>query len=149
VWVESTQPGVRIPNLRQSTPVYYNLPKGELVIEDGAFTALYGKTLPSNKVLPGELYTINSTLSDIRETFVGKRLYSTVLSRVSSMFGAEGDETSRRMAEKLVGDLPLRNLIMMSNGQFTYGMVDGLLLLMNGRLILGAARLVAALIKKQ
>jgi beta-glucosidase len=147
VWVESTQPSVRVPDLRQSVPVYYNLPQGELVIEDSAFTALYGKTLPSNKVLPGEPYTINSTLSDIKETFVGKRLYNTVLSRVSSMFGA--DETAKKMAEKLVGDLPLRNLIMMSNGQFTYGMVDGLLLLMNGKLILGAARLVIALIKKQ
>ena len=149
VWVESTQPGVRVPDLRQSAPVYYHLPGGELVIEDDAFMTLYGKVLPSNKVLPGEPYTINSTLGDIKGTFVGKRLYNMVQRSVNKMFGADVDETTRRMTEKFVEDLPLRNLIMLSNGQFTAGMVGGLLQLMNGKPIPGAVQLVAALINKQ
>jgi beta-glucosidase len=148
VWVESTQPEVRVPDLRQNTPAYYNLPGGDLVIEEGAFRALYGKALPSNKVLPGEPFTVNSTLGDIKGTFVGKRLYDTVMNSLRKMLGADTDETSRRMMAKLVEDMPLRNLIMMSNGQFTPGMVNGLLSLMNGRPISGVFQLVGALIKK-
>lgn len=149
VWVESSQPEAPIPELRKTAPVYYRLPVGGLVIDGANFKALYGMDLPPSQRLPGEPYTINSTLNEVRATFVGKRLYGLIQNSARKMINTGGNETMSRMIDKIIGDMPLRNVIVMSNGQFSYPLVDALLLMMNGRPFPGLFKLLGVLIKKR
>ncbi len=148
VRVESAQPEVNPPDLRQVAPVYYNLPAGGLRVEDAAFRTLYGAELPSNQRQPGEPFTITSTLGEVRGNIIGKRLHATVLENMRKVLGSGGDETTNLMVERVIDEMPLRNLVLFSGGQFSFEMVDGLLAMMNGRLISGVIALVKASRKK-
>jgi hypothetical protein len=75
-------------------------------------------------------------------------LYSTVMGSAQKMLPVGDSETGKKMLERMFGELPLRNLILFSNGQFSEKMVEALLLLMNRKPIAGGARLLAALLKK-
>jgi beta-glucosidase len=149
VWVESSRPDAPLLDLHQSAPVYYRLPPAQVGINESAFRALYGADLPENRILPGEDYTINTPLGDLRETFVGRQLFAVVMSNARKSFGEGGSETMQNMAEKMMADMPLRNMVVFSNGMFTQGMVDGLLLMMNRKTGAGLVKLIGSLVKKK
>jgi beta-glucosidase len=148
VWVESSQPALTVPSFEEDAPVYYRLPAGELLIPDGAFRALYGKDIPPNQRLPGEPYTITSTLDEIKSTFIGRRIYAQVLANLRKALGGGENETLNLMVERMIGDMPLRNLVTFSAGRFSFEMVNSLLLLMNGKLIPGILAIIRARRKK-
>lgn len=148
VWVETTKPDVAVPDLRQTAPIYYNIPAGELEIDDQSFKTLYGRELPQNRRLPGEAYTINSTLGDIKDNFFGKLFYDIIQGNThKTILENEEGEPQKILTASMIDDLPLRSLPMFSNRFITEGTVDGLLLMMNKRPIKGLVRLSAALLK--
>jgi beta-glucosidase len=147
VRVESSRINVPLADLRKTAPVYYHIGSANQGIDDAAFQALYRDRLPINHRVPGELYNTNTPLGDMKHTFVGGRLYAMVLSNISKMFGE--DETMRIMAVKMVGDLPLRNMVMMSNGQFSQSMVDAILMMVNGKFFTGLYALVKEMLSKK
>jgi beta-glucosidase len=148
VWVESSQPEVVVPDLRTSVGIYYNPPVENFVVETAAFQALYGKALPSNQRQRGEKHTINTPMSDLKDNFIGRKLYDNFLKGFNKMFGATDNEANKRMVTKMLDDLPLRNLMIFSGGKLSEKLVNALLLMMNGKLIQGSIKLVGAMVKK-
>jgi hypothetical protein len=65
------------------------------------------------------------------------------------MFGGDNTETTQRMVERMVEEMPLRSLILFSNGAFSPAMVDSLLQMMNGQLAKGLVGLVKTFFKKK
>lgn len=149
VWVESTQPAVRVPDLRPAAPIYYSLPSDKLEIDESAFRALYDYELPNNRRLPDEAFTINSTVSEVRRTFIGRQLYGRVRDSIRQTLGAGEDETVNKMADRMIEDLPLRNLVLFSNGQLSFELMHALLLMMNRKPIQGFFQLIATRLKKK
>jgi beta-glucosidase len=137
VQVEASQANVPVKDVRKTAGVYYDISRADQGIDDAAFQTIYGSRIPLNRRAPGELYHINTPLGDLKNNLIGGRLYATVLSNVNKMFGSGENETFKIMAVKMVDDLPLRNLVMMSNGQFSMEMVNSLLSLMNGKILSG------------
>lgn len=90
---------------RKITPLYYE--RGGFSSKE--FEKVYGAPLPLPTV--GERpYTLNSTLGEIKDTFVGKRVYRQALEQMANMGG--DDPTMRRMMEESLDGMPLRQLMM-------------------------------------
>jgi beta-glucosidase len=95
------------------------------------FDRLYGQAIPEEtSVKP---YTLNSTLDDIKDTFIGKKMYQKIQKEMQGMFVGDYDESLKLMFEGMVKEMPLRQLISMSNGTLTMRTMKGLIALMNKR----------------
>ena len=108
-----------------------------------AFEAVYGRPLPDDTPeLPGH-YTLNTPLADMRSPVA--RLLLRVMRRQAMAF-AGGDPTSPlgRIISAAMGDMSLRMFRMMSGGAVDGRMLEGLLLLTNGRYGLGVRTVLRA-----
>ncbi len=97
---------------------------------DAEFAALLGRALPAKEADPRLRWSLNSTLGDVSGNWLGRRLRKVVLGVASQGLGGD-DAGLVRMAEAMVGDLPLRDLCALSGGKLGYGMVKFLLAAMN------------------
>jgi beta-glucosidase len=149
VWVESSRPEVSVPDLRQTAPVYYQLASHPLQVDAAAFTALYGRELPPSQPLPGEKFDVTTPLGDLRTNLIGRQFFNMMRNNMHKMFGGDNTETTQRMVERMVEEMPLRSLILFSNGAFSPAMVDSLLQMMNGQLAKGLVGLVKTFFKKK
>jgi beta-glucosidase len=103
-------------SLRTAAADYFSLKKGALggaAIGEAAFEAVLGRPIPPAERLPGEPFTLNSTIGELKDSPAGAQLYEQVLQAMSALFGGGADNgAARRMAEAMAGDLPLRSLAM-------------------------------------
>lgn len=100
--------------------------------KDTPFKTLYGETLPMET--PVKPYTLNSTLKDIEHTFIGKKMIQAIQKEMQKMFVGDYDESLRLMFENMVKDMPLRQLISMSNGTLSLRTMHALIALLNKRI---------------
>ncbi|GHV04193.1 glycosyl hydrolase [Spirochaetia bacterium] len=120
-----------LASLKEKAPDYFALPRGELRISDAAFKALYGRELPRGPQ-PGDPFTVNNTLNDIKETPVGAALFKMVTANAAKSFG-EGSSDIMKMVEHMLGDMPLRALGMMSGGQMPPPVIEAVVDALNGK----------------
>ena len=125
---------------RQLQP--YHAPATNFPVARPAFEALCGTTLPSNDRAKGDEHTLNTPIGDMTDTIVGRLLYKVIQRKVDKMT-EEGndDEPISIMMKRISEELPLRSLIMMNSGRITYGMLDGVLMMINGRALGGMRKL--------
>jgi beta-glucosidase len=119
--------------LKNKAPEYFAMAAsgGEgLVVSDASFEALYGRPLPPAERLPGEPFTLNSTIGDIKDTPPGQALLQQISAGVEKTFGA-GDGV-RLMIDRMIMDMPLRTLNMMAPGGMPPGALEGILNALNG-----------------
>lgn len=135
--------GVVVPDYRKNAPEYYAIDRNAKIISDTSFSVLLGRDIPDNtKKMRGE-FTLNSTLEDVSVTFVGKMLYKSILKNFMKMAqGTDTDETTIRMMEAIVRDMPVRSMVLMGGGALNFKMADGLLLMMNGHFFKGLVKLI-------
>ena len=135
---------------KQEAPIYFNLPQGTLEVPDADFIAVFGHPLPPAHRLPGEEYTINSTLGEIKDTSIGKNLYRQVIQQVSKSGMLSGDEDDApgesaemmsRMVEAMINDMPLRALLMLGGGSVSENQLLGMVDMMNGHFFKGVGKL--------
>lgn len=125
-------------------PIYdtlteYHKPAKPLRISDAQFEKLLGYKPPVGHMLPGEPFTINSTLSDIKDTFIGKTMLRMSRKQTGKMLGENPDPTMQRLIERSMMDMPLRGLKMatsLSNKKIL-GLVD----FANGKFIKGIKKM--------
>jgi beta-glucosidase len=120
--------------LKDKAPEYFDLRaggEGELVISDASFRALYGRALPPSERLPGEPFTLNSTMRDIKDTLAGQALLRQIAEGVEKTFGA-GNNDMRSMIDRMIMDMPLRALNMMNPGGMPPGALEDILKALNG-----------------
>lgn len=124
-------------------------PGGSLAIDDATFAVLYGHPLPLARRPPNASFDLNSTLSDVRRTFIGRRLHAAVLQNMQKVAPADIDPTLSRMMAAVVADMPLRQLVVFSSGRLSFALMEGLLSLMNGRIGRGLRQLLGALLRRR
>jgi beta-glucosidase len=120
-----------LAGLKTKAPVYYQLPNGTLEINDAEFEAVYGKNLPPSKRLPGEPFTLNSRLDEVKDTAAGGQLLQMVLANLAAMLGGTRDKSTELMAKTMVMEIPLRGLPLFCQGQLSAEHLDGILAAIN------------------
>ena len=138
VEVESTAPDLPIPR-QDRLPAYVDVP-ADARIGSSDFEALMQRSLPPNTAPKKGEYTINTPISDMRDSFIGRRLAKTMSDQVQGMASEDPDSPNALMMEAVVEEAPLRTLMMFSD-QLDRGTVEGLLMMINGRLFKGLVRL--------
>ncbi|MDR1420695.1 MAG: glycoside hydrolase family 3 C-terminal domain-containing protein [Treponema sp.] len=98
--------------LREKAADYFSQGKGEFGVSGAAFEALLGRPLPPSEKKPGEPFTINDTLEDIKNTETGRRMAENFRAAAGEQAGS--DPGLRLMMEKMVMEMPLRSIAMFS-----------------------------------
>ncbi|HKK52077.1 MAG TPA: fibronectin type III-like domain-contianing protein, partial [Myxococcota bacterium] len=97
--------------------------------DDASFSALLRHPIP--EPLPRRPYQLNSTLLEVRDSHLGSLLRQAVLAAVRQSFG-EDDALSRRLAEAIVDQMPLRMVVRQSGGRISPRLMRRLIHAMNG-----------------
>jgi beta-glucosidase len=127
-----------LPDLRQLAPSYYDLSQG-VNIPDEQFVQLLGRPLPARQRQKGAAHTVQSTLSDIQDKWLG-RLLTGYMRKQMDKLGKDNPDL-KVMAEKMLPDLPLRFLTMLAPGKISLTQVDGLVEMLNGHWLRGLGRM--------
>ncbi|MBN2846886.1 MAG: glycoside hydrolase family 3 C-terminal domain-containing protein [Coriobacteriia bacterium] len=116
----------------QFRPASLPAPPG-LVADDVRFAAMLGTELPAPE--PTAPYSRTSTVGDLDQTALGRRVQRVLLSALRRrLAGAvEADPASAAMMERVVMEMPLRNLVTMSEGRLGWRTLDVLVDALNGR----------------
>ncbi|MCD4673902.1 MAG: glycoside hydrolase family 3 C-terminal domain-containing protein, partial [Anaerolineaceae bacterium] len=115
---------------------YTNFSKGAPVSQ-GDFEALLGKHVPPNQVTKKGGYTINTSISDLSGSFIGRQLFGVMKKQVSKMIAGQEDTPTAMLMEAMIHDMPLRGMLMMGEGPLNREMLDALVIIMNGRFFKG------------
>jgi beta-glucosidase len=132
---------VESSDLRNLVPGYFDLSQG-IHIPDDEFVRLLCRPLPPRERVSGSKHTINSTLADIHDRWLGRILLSYFNNLVKDL--SKDNPSLGLMAQKMMMDLPLRNLTMMASGgmrSISILQVEGLVEILNGNLIKGIKKL--------
>jgi beta-glucosidase len=114
-------------------PDYYSLESKPLEISTEQFQELYGQPLPPSERAPGEPFTINSTLSDIKDTRAGKMMIGQIQKQAQGILGDNIEDDLQAIVEASVMEMPLRSLAMFSGGMVSKAMIEGIVDMANGK----------------
>ena len=107
--------------------------QGGLAVSDAAFATMLGKPLPPPE--SPRPYHVNSTLTEIAETWLGRLLKERSVRNFQRQLGVTArDETNARMFEEMANNMPLRSLVLFSRGRLGFRTVSLLIALLNKRL---------------
>ncbi len=127
---------------------YFNFPKGTPISQDD-FANLLGKPIPENETPAKGDYTLNTPVGDMCGSFIGRQLYSFMEGQIEKMIqGQEGTPTAYLM-QAMVGEMPLRSMLMMGEGPFNRQMLEALLVMINGHFIKGLFSFARAAIRSR
>ena len=136
VRINSFQDDISIPDQDQH-PAYINFPSDGRVSQ-ADFQAIIGHKLPSNEIIKGETCTLNTPITDMRHSFIGRVLHKRMSKQVQEMVSADPDSPNALMMKSMINEMPLRTLLMFS-GDLNRGMLEGLLMMINGKFFKGMA----------
>ena len=140
--VESSQPDMTLSE-RDGHPAYTNfVSSAKISQEDFAF--LYGKPVPANLPERKGNYTVNTPLGDLGGSLAGRLLLSFIEKQLEGLVKDDPNNPNAVMMRESVRGLPLRALVMLGQGRVNRGMIEGLLLMVNGRFIRGLITILRA-----
>jgi beta-glucosidase len=128
----------KLPDLRSAAPAYYDLSSG-IHSNDQEFQMLLGRSIPARERKKGTQHTINSTFYDIQDNWLGRKIYDTMSKQLDSAYADSPD--LKQMLEKMMIDMPLRFLTLDSDNGFTTSQVEGIVDMLNGRLLRGLPKM--------
>jgi beta-glucosidase len=135
--IESFDFGINGEEIHQPTLSYQ-----KYAYDTSDFQKIYMAPLPPKNVVKKRPYTLSSTLEDAKNTFVGRL--------VASMVIKEGMKTAKEMspylqevAKKTMLETPIQMLALFSAGKFTFEMAEGLVDMMNLKLLKGYKKMKA------
>jgi beta-glucosidase len=123
-----------LPDLRKTAPCYYDLSSG-IKVSDAEFTALLGRPIPPREREKGSPHTVNSTMGDIEDKFIGRLLIGMLKGQIKKIF--KDDPDMMALASKGTMDLPLRFMVLMGGGRISIAVVEGLVEMLNGHFLRG------------
>jgi len=111
---------VKIPDYRQSAPVYYD---GDMqTIPDEQFVAVLGRELPPTEYDPDSPVSITDCFESAMRTKNGRKMFNLLSKLVPAGF-----------AQAIALQTPFRDFISMSGGVFSESIAEGLCKLLNGQ----------------
>ena len=141
IWVTSTQPSA--PSVDRGRLAAYVSPPADASFSREAFQALLGRPLPPNEI--HRPYTLNTPLSDMRDSLVGRWLERMIRRNMEQMMAGMEESPTTMLFTAMMRDAPLRLLLMVSQGAFSRDMLAAILLLINRKPLRGLVALVKAL----
>lgn len=134
VWVESSQPERRIAASADAAALYYRPPARSEDFDQAAFRALCGDSQHATAAdRSAGAFHLNSTLGELSGTLIGRLLYRAALRAATRSAGGGEHATLEAMMRRVVEDMPLRQVVLFSNGRLSFALADVLLALMNRR----------------
>ncbi|MCF7924820.1 MAG: glycoside hydrolase family 3 C-terminal domain-containing protein [Candidatus Izimaplasma sp.] len=110
------------------------------VLKETDFKHLLGHKIPEYPSI--KPYHMNSTLGEIKQTYIGKKLFKLVYKQMAPMIDNETNETTKKMIEKTVEQMPFRSLVIFSEGRLSLKRANGMLDLMNKHFIKGLYKVI-------
>ena len=110
-----------------------------------AFQALYGSPLPDNSTARRGEYTMDTPLADMRQSWVARTVMLVLRRAAMRIVGSDEDGPMARLVDRVVNEMPLRVLPMLSQGKVSGPVATALLAVANGRPLAGATKVLAAL----
>lgn len=133
VQVETTHPGVQVPDYQSVAPAYYHLRNSALEISEAEFKAVYGREFPKGYSGSHRFHS-NSTLEDLQITIIGRLVLIFAKKYLWKMTGASDEaDPLWMMAWTSAREMPLRSVAAMSGGTIPANLVQGLLAWANGQ----------------
>lgn len=117
----------------------YVNPKLPLTVSDEQFTRLLGHKPPYFDPKAKPVYDASSSLGDIKDTFIGKKLLKSLM-RQSDLLEDNADAGMKKMADTMIKSMPLRAMTM--TGKINLGQVDGIVDMANKHYIRGIRKLI-------
>ena len=93
-------------------------------------------------------FTINATLKDFDSVAIGRAAHR-VITRFAEKHMDPGGYHSHKIMMQLLEENPMRVLVSLSGGLFTYGMARGVLMILNGQVFMGLLALFSAARKRK
>ena len=142
VRVESTHAAPSVDS--DKLTAYEDLSEG-LKLNRENFEGLLGRPVPGNELSEGAPFTINTPISDMQGSFIGRLLGGYMKRQVDAMIES-GDEDSPTalLMSALVKEAPLRVMLMTPDAAVSREMLDALLIMLNGRFFKGLGALISA-----
>lgn len=127
----TTYDAAEVNDYRETAPSFYNI-GAAAEITDTQFVALYGKDLPDNTPTKKGDFNLNSTIMDIRGTFIGKIFTKFAPLALKSQV-KNVDQTTLLAMQSGLAEIPIRAMVGMSNGIVPMVMANGIVDLANGK----------------
>ena len=108
----------------------YHQPSHPFESDNMSFAALLGRSIPAAE--PVRPFHLNSTLGEIGDTYVGKKL----VAKARESFGGGKEnisESAQLMLDATIAHLPLRAMMLFSGGRLSRSRLNSLIALMNKR----------------
>jgi len=107
---------------------------------DKEWETLLGRTPQPLNVERKRPFTLEATLEDIEETFVGRQMNAMVQKQIRSKF-SQSPEWMMKMIERIAMEQPLESLVTMSGEAISMDRMEALLEMANGKVLRGLIRL--------
>ena len=120
---------------------YFNFPKG-MPVSQKDFEALLGRAVPSNQAPSKGNYTFTTPIGDMQDSFIGRQLYGMLSKQMSKMIVGQEDTPIALLMNAMMKEMPLRSMLMFGDGPLNRGMLEGLLMMINGKFFKGAGALI-------
>jgi beta-glucosidase len=123
-----------LPDLRKIAQGFYDL-AGGIKVSDEEFASLLGRPIPARERQEGSPHTLNSTMADIEDKFLGRQLMGMMRRQTHKMFKDDPDFLT--LVDEGLRDLPVRFMVLMSGGSVSITQVEGLVEMLNGHYLSG------------
>ena len=130
---------VKIPDYRDTLPCYYELSDDILSIDEKKFEKLLGRKLPERQREKDEDYDLESTLGDIKDTFIGKIINKIAAKKLKELLPDDvnpEEDTTYTMMRAMVKEMPLKSFGMMGDNLPPYS-AEAIAALANRKVIEG------------
>ncbi|MDA3901513.1 MAG: glycoside hydrolase family 3 C-terminal domain-containing protein [Spirochaetes bacterium] len=123
---------------RTALSSYYSpiLQNGVMSVDSTTFEALLGQSLPVAETSTRPFHR-NSVLIEIQSSWIGRRLYKSIVHEFVKQTDNSNDPTVDLMMRRMLDEMPLRSMVLLSGGLFTERKLNAVLDLLNGRFIRG------------
>jgi beta-glucosidase len=135
VRVDSAQADIPNPE-RDRLPAYVQFP-ADANISQADFEALLGRPVPPNTIVKGEKATINTPIADMQHAFIARYLQKKIHKEIKIEIGDDPDSPTAQMIQAIMAEIPLRTLFMLGGDRFNRKMAEGLLMMINGKVLRG------------
>jgi len=112
-----------------------------------SFETLLGRPIPLNPALKKGSYSLNTPLSEMTDSFIGRQLYKLMRDGTRKSVIGKEDTPTAVMILRMAEEMPLRSLLM-SGGMFDRQKLEALLLMANGHFLKGLRALIGMAIKR-
>jgi len=126
---------------REIMPSYYN-PSPGWDIPKNEFDSLYGKPVVHPPAHRKGTFNCDSTINEVRQVFAGG-IFWKIMTREARKAFTELDEKTLRMMMRSMEEMPLRQLSQNTGGRISQKTISGLILIFNGKLFKGLAKLLS------